>query len=265
MKYEILFCDVDGTLLNSRRQLSKENIAAVREWIRAGGKFIISTGRPFAGVTEISTKLGFESPSCILYNGAEVYIDGEKIFSACLKEKVAKKIVEEGRKRNSTMILWRENVLYAEKPCEKVDFYKSISKVEPVYVGDLSKVCDDKVVKILWYDDETLTPIYKNQLQNEVLGASSFISRPDFLEFVDENCSKKTALEKVAEYFCVPLEKTVAIGDGDNDIPMFEAAGLSVAMENASEFVKSKCALTTLSCDEDGVSKLINDILKDRV
>ncbi len=265
MKYEILFCDVDGTLLNSRRELSKENINAVRDWTRAGGKFIISTGRPLAGVVEISKELGFESPSCVLYNGAEVYIDGEKIFSACLKEEAAKKIVKEGRKRNSTMILWRENVLYAETPSKKVDFYKSISKVEPVYVGDLSKVCDDKVVKILWYDDEFLTPIYKKQMQNEIFGASLFISRPDFLEFVDENCSKKTALEKVVEYFKVPLQKTVAVGDGDNDIPMFEGAGLSVAMKNASEFVKSKCQTTTLSCDDDGVSKLINDIIEDRL
>lgn len=265
MKYEILFCDVDGTLLNSRRQLSKENITAVQRWMKAGRKFIISTGRPLAGVIELSKKFGFKNPSCVLYNGAEVLIDGKKIFSACLKKETAKKIVEEGHKRNSTMILWRENILYAENPSEKVDFYKSISKVEPVYVGDLSKVCDDKVVKILWYDDEVLTPMYKNQLRNEIIDASFFISRPDFLEFVDENCSKKTALEKVAEYFCVPLEKTVAVGDGDNDIPMFEGAGLAVAMQNASEFVKKKCRLTTLSCDEDGVSKLINDILEGRI
>lgn len=264
MKYKILFCDVDGTLLNSKRELTKETVSAVNLLVKKGVKFVISTGRPLCGVSKISQELGLKEASYVLYNGAMVFADGKEIFSACLTKNTATKIVKEGYERSSTMILWKNNLLYADKPSDKVDFYKSISKIEPVYVEDLIKVCDDKVTKILWYDDKESTPKYLAEMKNLLKDdCSVFTSRKDFLEFVNVNCSKKTAMKIIADYYGISLKNAVAVGDENNDLPMFEEVGLSVAMGNALQSVKSKCDKTTLSCDENGVASLIYEIIEE--
>ena len=69
--------------------------------------------------------------------------------------------------------------------------------------------------------------------------------------------SKGTALRRVADYVGITQSEILAIGDGHNDIAMFEAAGLSVAMANAGEDVKRHATAITAHCDEDGVARAI--------
>lgn len=257
-KYKLIACDLDGTLLNSKRELSEENVSAVRSAVKRGAIFVIATGRPYEGVKTIARKLENENGSFILFNGALVMTEGKTVFSSCIEKTAAEYIVSEGQKRNTTVVMWKKDGLYAEKECAKVDFYKSISGVEPKYVSDLKTVCNDDVIKILWYNDAETTPLYLEEMKNSLKKrAAVYMSRADFLEFVDAKCSKKTALRKIAEYYGVPVRKIIAIGDGDNDIPMLTEAGLSVAMGNADEAVKKICALITSDCDNNGVKEVI--------
>lgn len=265
MKYKILACDMDGTLLNSKGKLTDETIKAVKLSQKSGLKVVLSTGRPYQGVLEVAKSCGLTDGTFILYNGAMIVDNFNITYSLNLPKAVAKTIVKEGHFRNSTMIMWNNGKLYAEKPSEKVDFYKTVSKVEPIYVEDLEKVCDDTVTKILWYDDPVSTPRFCKEMSEIVNGkCACYISRVDFLEFVNAECSKKTALYKVAEYFGVDKAETVAVGDGYNDLPMLEGAGLSVAMGNAKQDIKDRCDLVTDSCDEDGVAKLIYRLLENK-
>jgi hydroxymethylpyrimidine pyrophosphatase-like HAD family hydrolase len=81
---------------------------------------------------------------------------------------------------------------------------------------------------------------------------------PFFLEFVDQKVSKAIALEKMGEFYGIRREEMIAIGDGFNDLPMIEYAGLGVAMDNAPAEVKNAADYITLSNDEDGVAKVID-------
>lgn len=263
MKYELIACDVDGTLLTSDRRLTTENIQAVRDAKKRGVTFVIASGRPLSGVKTLQSELGVTDAPLILYNGAMVLShDGKVIYSLCLSEEVSKIIISEGEKRNSTMIVWKDNNLYTKKPCEKIDFYKKLALTEPTYVDDLTSVCSGGVTKIVWYDDPVSTPKYTKEMNELLKGrAVGFPSRADFLEFVDASCSKGTALKILADYYNIDISKTVAIGDNYNDLPMLETAGLSVAMGNAENDVKHKCDFVTDNCDNSGVSKAIYKIL----
>ena len=78
----------------------------------------------------------------------------------------------------------------------------------------------------------------------------------------NSNCSKGNALKIVSKYLNIPIKNTIAIGNDKNDIPMFEVAGLSVAVANASDDIKSKVNHITLSNDEDGVAIFLETLIK---
>ena len=78
----------------------------------------------------------------------------------------------------------------------------------------------------------------------------------------NSNCSKGNALKIVSKYLNIPIENTVAIGNDKNDISMFEVAGLSVAVANASDDIKNKADHITLSNDEDGVAIFLEELIK---
>lgn len=65
----------------------------------------------------------------------------------------------------------------------------------------------------------------------------------------------------IAAHFGVPLERTVAFGDGGNDVPMLEHAGIGVAMGNASDQVKSKADMVTTSVDDDGIANALSKVI----
>ena len=82
-------------------------------------------------------------------------------------------------------------------------------------------------------------------------------SNPAFLEFFNGKVSKRVAIQKLGELLGISAAETVAIGDGLNDIPMLEYAGLSVAMGNASEKVKAIAHQVVADNDADGVAQAI--------
>ncbi len=262
MKYKFMAVDIDGTLLNSSGQLTEKTVEAVRKAAAAGVVVSLSTGRPLQGVTKFVKALGLEDTPCILYNGALVYYSGEIIYSLTITPSVAEKVVKEGHARNSTMICWANNALYAEADNEKIRFYKSISGVEPIIVDDLSSLKNEGITKFVWYDDEQSTPRYYAEMlaiMGEEIGV--YPSRKDFLEFVNKDCSKATAIKSITDRLGIKREEIVAVGDGFNDVPMLEYAGLGVAMGNADDRVKRRADFVTSSCDEDGLASLIENVI----
>ncbi len=258
MNYKLLAADIDGTLINSKGQLTDRTISAVKKLIKKGFYFVLSTGRPYQGIEKFIESLGLENMPYILYNGAMVMFGGETIYSLTLPSDIATEIVKEGHKRNSTQICWAGNQLYSEFDSEKVRFYKSISGVEPIIVNDLAEVAEKGITKIVWYDDPKSTADYFKQM-NELMGNKVNVhpSRIDFLEFVNKDCSKAVALNIIAKKLNIDISETIAIGDGFNDLPMLTTAGLGVAMGNANDKVKEQCKLTTDTCDNDGLADFI--------
>ena len=258
MKYKLIAADIDGTLLNSRGELTDKTIAAVKEFITRGGIFVLSTGRPLQGIGKFVSALGLENMPYIIYNGAMVTIGDVVKYSVTIPQKTAIELMEFGREKGVARICWANNKLYAESDCERVTFYKSVSKVEPIFVKDLKDVCGEGVTKFVWLSSEQKTKENYEFLKKKFEGRLNvFPSRVDFLEFVSVESSKAKALAAVAESFCFSIDECAAVGDGYNDVDMLRFAGLGVAMGNADDYVKSNCDYITDSCDEDGVAHFI--------
>ena len=264
--YRLIAADIDGTIVDYSFNLTKRTIAAVKAAVEKGKYFVLSTGRPVQGIKKLVESLSLENMPYILYNGAMVVMNGEPIYSLTIDPEDAVMLVDEGHRRNSTMVCWAQNRLYSETLNDKIDFYKSISGVEPIVVDSLAELAERGITKFVWYDGEQKTLKNYAALKEKFGGRLGVApSRAEFLEFFNASCSKSTALSTVCKMLGVKREETVAVGDGFNDVDMLEYAALGVAMGNAPNAVKERCGFVADSCENDGLAKFIEEfVLKNR-
>ena len=130
MNYKMIAVDMDGTLLDSRKQISDETVRAVRQLAESGVLFVISTGRPVQGVEKYKKLLRLTGP-VITYNGAMIVNagTGETLFEQGLRPKDARKIMESGLRYDTTMCIWAGGCLYGNQINAKMNDYKKISRI----------------------------------------------------------------------------------------------------------------------------------------
>jgi Cof subfamily protein (haloacid dehalogenase superfamily) len=259
MKYRLIAVDMDGTLLNSKGRISEKTIAAIRKVVEKGVLFTICTGRPIQGVERYYDVLDTNSP-VITYNGAMIVMgrSREILYKQDLDPSDARDILAWGKKLGTTVVAWSDNKLYANVLNDRVHDYKQLSMVEPILITDVEELVNNGVTKFLWYDHAEKIRHYQEILAGKLgRGVTFCTSKPTFLEFFNSRVSKAAAMEKIGEHFGIRREEMAAIGDGFNDLPMIEYAGLGVAMGNAPEEIKRKAGYVTLSNDEDGIAYFI--------
>lgn len=259
MKYKLVAVDMDGTLLKNNGEISEYTLAAIREVCDRGAKFVVSSGRPVPGIRKYEFLNGLDCPA-IVYNGGKI-IDlktDEVLYSQGLEPDDARKILALGDKLNTTMCIWSDEKLYCNVLNERSEKYKRHSGLEPIIVTDYEELIAKGIAKILWYDDidrvQELIGIMDCQSFDSV---SYYTSNPAYLEISNALVSKAKAMERLGEIYNIDREEMIAVGDGENDLSMIEYAGLGVAMDNASDFVKSKSDYITASNEDDGVAKVL--------
>lgn len=259
MAYKLMAVDIDGTLLNSKREITENTKKAIKLGVENGLIFTIATGRPIQGVEYLNKMLDLDVPF-ITYNGAAVVMgkSREILYEQNLSQMHAKAIIDLGEKYGVSVMIWKGNSLYVKRLDERTEYYKKIARVEPILTNDVNELIKDGVTKILWFDDAEKIEKYQEEV-GKIFGKSInyHTSQPFFLEFNDINASKAIAMEKLGEHYGIKKNEMIAIGDGFNDLSMIEYAGLGVAMENAPDAIKEKADYITLSNDNDGVAHVI--------
>ncbi len=277
---------MDGTTLNSHKELSIENIEAIKKAQQQGHIVMILSGRPFILIHEQLTKHCLDCPIGG-NNGTELYTEGKLLELTSLtseqSHQIARAIEDErmpykmgtnkGTFVHKDWFKRFEQVLASGRvPAEydKHKDYKMFTASPTVYGQGFFQQFADIV-----HGDYTvqkflilaLDPQQKQRLQiklQSIEGIFVTSSSPFNLEITHINGNKGNGLKRMASHFRIPLENTIAIGDERNDLPMFRAAGLSIAMGNADEEVKKHSDLVTLTNDENGVAYAIEHyILKE--
>lgn len=261
-KYKLVAVDMDGTLLDDNKNISSNTINAINAIIAKGIVFVISTGRPYAGVKKYFEMIDGSIP-LILYNGAVVSFSKEDnvLYNCKLSSASSKKIIDIINYHHGTFIFWSNEKLYINKVNDYTDFYLTISNVKPVLIDENTVIPYDDITKIIWIEEnEKLVDFQKNN-EYDLSDVSFFTSQPIFLEFVNKGISKAKALEAIGNYYHINASEMIAIGDGYNDLAMIEYAGLGVAMENGETGVKQKANYITSSNEDEGVLKVINKFI----
>lgn len=261
MKYKLIAVDVDGTLLDSKKNLSEYSINIIRAAVAKGVVFCISSGRPIYAADKFTKLLGLEDMPFILYNGAVVVTGPEhkRVFEQGLSSEDALWLIKKGCEIGSTVIVWSADKLYVNEFNERTENYRILSMIDPVLIPSPEELAAQGVTKMIWYDDLSRMPMLRETIDNSPISEhiNYFTSNPLFMELVDKKCSKALALEKLSASLGIKREEIIAIGDGYNDLPMIEYAGLGIAMANAAEEIRNAADAVTLSNDEDGVAAAI--------
>ncbi|WP_312476215.1 Cof-type HAD-IIB family hydrolase [Neobacillus sp.] len=277
--------DMDGTLLNSVQQISKENMEAIIKAQSQGVEFVVATGRSYQEATYVLAEAGLNCP-VICVNGAEVRSkEGEVISATPIGKQLTREVAANLREHD----VYFE--VYTNKGAYTIDADKAISTLVDIIVSANPDVNREEIVhaagarlrnglvhpiddyEILFTDEKY--QIYKLlafSFDADKLGAASnslaefdelavSASGHENLEITNKRAQKGIALEAFAKAKGISMAETMAIGDNYNDVSMFEKAGRSVAMGNASYEIKSLCDVITDTNEESGVAKAILEVL----
>ena len=266
---KILFTDLDNTLLNRKKQITRPNIQAIRQAICQGRRIVLCTGRPLLGTLPLIEKLSLTQPGCyaIAYNGGVIYDCFEKriIFQKTLPLPYVKYIFDKARQYDLFCQTYSQNHLLAPGPSPALDAYLSRNKMPFRILPSLPDSLKEEPSKVLVIGlgaPEKLSA-YRASLEEWAADkASVFYSNPSYLEHVPLGVSKGAAIKWLCHRLDIPLSRTVAIGDAQNDIPMLQTAQIGIAMANAAPECKAAAdCVTENDCDHSGVAEAIRKFL----
>ena len=268
---KILFLDLDGTLLNDQKEISKGNHDALQKALSAGHRVVIATGRPIASARMLNKRLGLNKEGCyiISFNGGIIYDCGkeEAIYEKCLSKETALKVVricnEVGIHAQAYDL---EHVLVEPNhDPEIVEYYGSTTGMHFRQVASFDETLPERVPKIL-----VISLKDRNRLEQaaEALKAAlstqtdCFYSSGYYLEVVAKGLNKGAAVRWLCEKLGVSVADSIACGDQINDLTMIKAAGLGVAMANATEEVKASADYITLrDNNHDGIAEVVEKFM----
>lgn len=263
LSYGLIVSDFDGTLRRSEGGISEGNIRAVKEYIAAGGIFAFCTGRMLSSILPYAKKLGL-SGLVAAYQGAVIAdIESGKILrDVRIENGDAVGICRYFQELERHIHVYDGDNVYMNRDDEYKRMYESICGVSGIVTGEdiasfvLKKnICPQKVLAMNAAEENAR--VY-GAAAEKFKGRFDVTSSSDFLvEVTSFDCNKGGALAFLSDYYRIPLDKTAAIGDNYNDIPMIRKAGLGVAVSNGVPAIKEAADFVTRSCDEDGVGYVI--------
>lgn len=266
--YRLVAIDLDGTLLDTNKEISERNKTAIRLAKEKGVKIVICSGRVYSGARLYAKQLNTMDP-IIACNGAIISenIDGRAIYSNYMDTSDCLKILDIFHQYDIYYHVYAGDIMLTEKlGYNSLKYYERNKELPPKdrveieIVPDMEeklKELDGKVLKFVAVSDDSdlLDAARKKLADVETVDVTS--SNYNNFEVVNKGVSKGKALERLSEILNIPSREMMAIGDNENDIPMFDFAGLGVAMGNGEDCAKEAADFVTASNLDDGVAKAI--------
>ncbi|UZW13331.1 HAD family hydrolase [Clostridium pasteurianum] len=240
----LLISDMDGTLINTRGEISKENISAINNFVKKGGIFTIATGRTMESAGRYLKQLQVNAP-IVLYNGAKIYdYKKEKTLCEISLEEPVKEIIRKVKYDDSSLgleIYCEENV-YIYNPCR---FTERFSKKGYEIYYNIEDIWDKNWTKILILGEENQLDVMEIDFIDTFGDVNLIRSGENFLEIIPKNTSKGHGLIELCKILRTDLSNTIAVGDNMNDAELLKEAGYGFCVANGNkklrDIVKYKC------------------------
>lgn len=260
--YKLIALDMDGTLLNEKKEISKGNQIAIDAVKSEGKKVIIATGRPLKGVESYLDKLGMNADDdyVVAFNGALVQNvkTGEVISKTVLSYEDYEYLYKLSMELDVNIHFLTEDEVVTPKHNKYTEVEATINGINIVEESvEASK--GKTVVKVMFIDSKEKLDKIENMIPKEVKERYNVLRSADiFLEFLHKSVNKGTGVKAVAEQLGLNQSNVISVGDAGNDVDMIMYAGLGVAMGNGYEEVKKVADYITLSNEKDGVAHVIH-------
>lgn len=267
MDYEIIALDVDGTLTNSKKEITARTRRAIIEAQRQGRKVIIASGRHQFGLKDIAKELELD-----LYGGYIMAFNGGRIIDASTGEVLSAKyfpssyikpVCDAVADANITVMTYEGDTIIMNEKVNDYSFVEAkILGMECRQVSDIAEYVTFPVNKLLLAGEPALLDEYEKLLVKKYKGyIDVFKSCPFFLEVMPFGVNKGACMPPLLQKLGLSRENLIACGDSFNDMTMIGYAGLGVCMENGEPDVKKIANVIADSNDDDGVAKIVEEYM----
>ncbi len=268
MKIDIVFSDIDGTLLNNQKVFSQTTIDCFKK-IKEDIPVILISSRMPSAMTHLQDSVKIEHLPLIAYNGGLIIHNNEILEDQFIPTQIIQQIVDFNHNQNIHISLFNNNDWYVPRNDYWTKREVNNTKTEPTIktnqdVINLWSKENKGAHKIMCMgDSQDIQKMYDFLEENFADSLHLYRSKETYIEIAINSISKKTAVEYILKkiYPLINIENAAAFGDNYNDIEMLEAVGIGVAVENAKPEVKLAANHTTLAGNKDGVAKFINQNL----
>ena len=269
---KLVASDLDGTLLNQKKEITPRLFDALKKLDELGIYFVPATGRPFGTVPQTIKDLPFLK-YVITSNGATIYDAAEKknIIENYLTPEAVDAVIEIAKGLPVITEYFIEGKAYIAK-----NIYENLAPFNLTESHESYIKNSRTPVENFWEEMKQNNAVLENinlvfndmALRKEVwdklkaLGlASVTAATTKNIEITSLYATKAQALEKLCEVLSLTRENVLAMGDGDNDMPMIEFAGIGVAMTNGEEHIKQAADIIADDCNDFGAAKILEQII----
>ncbi len=263
LPYRLCAIDLDETLLGPTQQISERNVAAVRAVAALGVSVVLASGRMHESVANYAEQLGLETP-IVSYNGAMVRLahSNEMWRHLEIPGEQAKFVMDYCREENMQLNYYRDNCVYSAAETHWITIYQQRTKAPLKILPDFyTALYGLPTTKLLIVNEPTIIdaiqPYFVQHYSDNLYITTT---SDEYLEFMLPEANKGAGLALVAERLGVPLSETLAFGDGHNDIPLLQTAGLGVAVGNAKPELKAVAGRIAKPNTEDGVAQMLAEL-----
>lgn len=267
MQYKVLALDLDGTLTNEAKVITPRTRAALLAAADRGVRIVLASGRPTVGIEPLARELELDRRGgCILsYNGGKI-IDcktGQTLVQYAFPLDLIDTVCTFARYWNVVPLTYDNHGIVTENASSPyVAEEARINRIPVREVPDLPREITWPINKLLLVGDPVDMPHVEELMQQKFAGRLSiYRSAPFFLETMPLGVEKSASLGLLLKTMGLGPENLMACGDGWNDLPMIQFAGLGVAMGNAVPPVKAAAGYVTADNEHDGVGLAVEKFI----
>ena len=267
MGFRVLVLDLDGTLTNSKKEVTPRTLEALLEVQKRGVKIVLASGRPTYGVAPVADELGLDKYGgyILSYNGGEIvnWQTKEILYENILDPVLIPYLYWCAKKNNFAIVTYHNEFVLTESPEDEYvlkEALLNVMKIKPV--EHFLSAITFPITKCLIVGEPSRLIVFEKEMFDQLKGRMGvYRSEPYFLELVPKGIDKAASLQILLHEIGSSADEMIACGDGFNDISMIKLAGLGVAMANAQLEVQENADFITVSNDEDGIAQVVEKFL----
>jgi len=247
---KIIFFDIDGTLIDmNRKQISSKMLDTLRALKKQNILLCIATGRSPIALPHFED-VNFDA--FLTFNGSYCYNQKESIYENPIPQKDIKQIIENSQTLGRPVaIATKDRTITNGKDADLIEYF-SFAHQEPVISKDFNSTIDNEKIYQLMLGSrkEDYDKVMNNTTDSKI---TAWWNRA--VDIIPASGGKGIGISKILDYYGLDKSQAIAFGDGNNDIEMLKAVGWGLAMDNASDDLKTIANEVIGSVTDDGIHK----------
>ena len=273
MDTKIFFTDLDGTLLNDEKRITKKTFLTLKAWCEAGHKLVLCSGRALDSILHVFETLDLTFPGVYLVgcNGGEIYDCSKKelLLRRTISYSDVEKVFSLAEQYHIHIQTYSETHIITKKGGAELNYYKKAIHTPAIIAENIFSHLPKEPCKCLAIELTDLDRLeqFRQEIKSQLGSRLSVIySNPNYIEVFPVESGKGSSIIWLCKHLNIPVENSLAAGDEMNDISMIQTAGLGIAMCNGRKEVQELADIVTSSDNnEDGLVKILEQKMQSTI